>query len=72
MAGAAVQSVLDEFQSKRLLAQYGVPIPHEYKVKSLTEAKKRAVEVGYPIVLKGLPEGVAHKTEAALVHLGIT
>lgn len=66
------RTVLDEFQSKRLLAQYGVPIPHEYKVKSLTEAKKRAAEVGYPIVLKGLPEGVAHKTEAALVHLGIT
>jgi acyl-CoA synthetase (NDP forming) len=70
--GEKKRTVLDEFESKRLLAQYGVPIPREYKVKSLAEAKKKAAEIGYPIVLKGLPEGVTHKTEAALVHLGIT
>jgi acetyltransferase len=63
--------VMDEDAAKRLLAARGVPAAREARVTSLAAAKKAARAVGYPVVLKGLAPGVAHKTEAGLVHVGI-
>lgn len=63
--------VMDEFAAKRLLAEYGVPIADEELTHSLDETLAAADRLGYPVVLKGLPPNVAHKTEAGLVHLGL-
>ena len=63
--------VMDEHAGKRLLAGFGVPIASERLVRSLAEAETAAREIGYPVVLKGLAPGVAHKTEAGLVHLNL-
>ncbi|MBN1948011.1 MAG: acetate--CoA ligase family protein [Bradymonadales bacterium] len=63
--------VLDEFSAKSLLARFGIPVCRERKVQSLDEAFLAAGEIGYPVVLKGLPQGVAHKSEAGLVQLHI-
>lgn len=38
---------------------------------ALDEALAAADRLGWPLVLKGLAPGVAHKTEAGLVHLGL-
>ena len=63
--------VWDEHDSKRLLAEWHIPVVEEKLVGSLTEARKEALKLGYPVVLKGLLPGEVHKTESGLVHVGI-
>jgi acyl-CoA synthetase (NDP forming) len=61
--------VLDEAESKSLLARCGVPVPSARVVPSAGEAVAAAEELGYPVVVKAL--GVAHKTEAGGVRLDL-
>jgi acyl-CoA synthetase (NDP forming) len=61
--------VLDEAESKGLLARSGVPVPPGRVVGSVEDAAAAAEELGFPVVLKAL--GVAHKTEAGGVQLGL-
>jgi len=61
--------VLDEAESKRLLARWGVPVPAARVVHSAGEAAAAAGELGYPVVAKAL--GVAHKTEVKGVRLDL-
>jgi acetyl-CoA synthetase len=61
--------VLDEAESKNLLARCGVPVPSGRVVHSAGEAATAADELGYPVVVKAL--GVAHKTEVGGVRLGL-
>jgi acyl-CoA synthetase (NDP forming) len=63
--------VLNEFDAKRLLAAHGLPITRECRAATLAEATAAANELGYPVVLKGLSDDIAHKTELGLVALGI-
>ncbi len=65
------REVWDERQSKRLLADWGIEVVAERPVESLPQALKVAEELGYPLVLKGLPPDQSHKTELGLVHLGL-
>jgi acetate---CoA ligase (ADP-forming) len=64
------QRVLNEFDAKRLLAGHGVAITRECRAATLAEAAAHANEIGYPVVLKGLSDAVAHKTELGLVAMG--
>jgi acetyl-CoA synthetase len=61
--------VLNEAESKNLLARWGVPVPSGRIVASAGEAAAASEELGYPVVVKAL--GVAHKTEAGGVRLGL-
>jgi acyl-CoA synthetase (NDP forming) len=61
--------VLDEAESKDLLARYGVPVPSAQIVGNATQAATAAEELGFPVVVKAL--GVAHKTEVGGVRLGL-
>jgi acyl-CoA synthetase (NDP forming) len=61
--------VLDESESKELLANYGVPIPSGRTVRSVREAVAAADILGYPVVVKVL--GVAHKTDIGGVKLNL-
>jgi len=61
--------VLNEAESKDLLAGYGVPVPAGRVVRSAGEAAEAAGELGYPVVVKAL--GVAHKTDVGGVRLGL-
>jgi acyl-CoA synthetase (NDP forming) len=61
--------VLDEAESKGLLARCGVPVPAARVVGSTEEAAAAAGELGYPVVVKAL--GVAHKTEVGGVKLDL-
>lgn len=58
-----------EFESKRMLAAYGLVIPKSAAVCNPSEAGKAADVIGYPVVLKAL--GVAHKSEAEAVRLNL-
>jgi acetate---CoA ligase (ADP-forming) len=76
-AGASTHSELpqrrtiNEFDSKRLLTAYGVPITRELRVATLAEASKAAREIGFPVVLKVVADEIPHKTELGLVAINL-
>lgn len=61
--------LLPEVEAKWQLAECGLRIPRSKRAASATNARAVAVDVGFPVVLKG--EGVAHKTEAGAVVLNL-
>lgn len=61
--------VLAEAEAKRALAAAGLDVPRAMVADTVDEAVAAAKEIGFPVVLKGM--GVAHKTEAGLVALGL-
>jgi acetyl-CoA synthetase (ADP-forming) len=63
---------LSEFESKRLLATYGVPVVSERLVTTPIEAQAAAEGLGFPVVVKLCGAGLTHKTERRLVRLGIS
>jgi len=62
---------LNEFESKRFLAAYGIPITREAVARSEEEAALKASEIGYPVVLKGSDEAFRHKTDLDLIELNL-
>jgi len=60
---------LSEAESKRVLAQAGVPVLDERVVSTPDDAAAAADEVGYPVVAKLCGDAIAHKTERGLVRL---
>jgi len=63
--------ILDEYESKKILKNWNIPVVEERLVTTMAEAKGTARKMGFPLVLKGLRPGEAHKTELGLVKLGI-
>ncbi|MFW2368018.1 MAG: acetate--CoA ligase family protein [Desulforhopalus sp.] len=61
--------VLDEAESKRLLADYGIVVPPSRVVSNVWEAVEAAEVLGYPVVVKAL--GIMHKTEVKGVRLNL-
>jgi acetyl-CoA synthetase (ADP-forming) len=62
---------LSEYESKRLLAEAGIPVPEERLVDSPHEALRATEALGYPVALKLCGRGIAHKTERDLVRLNL-
>ena len=62
-------NVLDEAESKDLLARNGIPIPASRIIHSSEEAVAAADALGYPVVVKAM--GIAHKTEVGGVRLNL-
>jgi acyl-CoA synthetase (NDP forming) len=74
------RSILDGVPSHRLAAEhearealksYGVTGPRDRIVDSAEAAVAAAVEMGFPIVLKGIVENMVHKSDAGLVKVGL-
>ncbi|MFC1821506.1 acetate--CoA ligase family protein [Thermodesulfobacteriota bacterium] len=61
----------DEYDSKRLLAEWHIPVVTDRIIHSITEAESVVEETGFPVVLKGLLSGEIHKTERGLIHLDV-
>ncbi len=59
---------LTEPESLALLATFGVATVPMAVCASVAEATDAAARIGYPVVLKGIAEGVAHKSDLGLVH----
>lgn len=61
-------ALVDEANSKTMLASWGVPVPHGARCtrESVVSESQR---IGFPITLKGL--GLAHKSEAGAVAVGL-
>ena len=62
---------INEHDSKQVLMNYGVPVTRERLVATLAEARAVAAEIGFPVVLKAVSDGMAHKSDLGLVKLGI-
>jgi acyl-CoA synthetase (NDP forming) len=62
--------VLTEAEAKARLAVHGVAVPRAQTAHSPREAAEAAAALGFPVVLKAM--GIAHKTEAGAVALGLT
>jgi acetyltransferase len=63
------QTALDEYDSKRVLAAYGIPVTAERLVHTVDEAVEAAGALGFPVAVKGCSAEVMHKTEKGLIHL---
>ncbi len=70
-AVARGQKTLSEYDSKRVLAAYGVPVSRETLVSNLTQARAAARKLGYPVVLKACAADATHKTEKGLVAVNL-
>ena len=62
--------MLDEWASKQLLGLYGLQLPGGRCVNK-ADVVEAADEVGYPVVMKGVSDRLAHKTEAGAVMLNL-
>ena len=67
----AIGGVLDERQSKCLLADAGVPVVDEIVVDSASAAAEAIASYGGDAVVKLLTPGVVHKAELGLVRVGV-
>ncbi len=68
---AAGRTLLTEFESKQLLASYGIPTVITRIATSEEEAVQYAGEIGYPAVLKLFSETITHKTDVGGVRLNL-
>ena len=73
IAGARTEgrTILTEFESKQLLAAYGIPVARTVIARTQAEAVAAADEIGYPVVLKLYSETITHKTDVGGVQLNL-
>lgn len=62
---------LDEWQAKRLLAEYGVPVPGGGVAHDEEEAVLLARDLTGPVAIKAVGSHIGHKTEHGLVALNL-
>jgi len=65
------QERLTEFECKRILNCYGIPVTNEALATSSDMAVKQARELGYPVALKIQSGQILHKTEAGGIRLDL-
>ena len=68
---AAGRTTLSEYESKQLIAAWGVEVTREVRASSAEDAVKAAERLGYPVALKVDSPDILHKTEAGAVRLGV-
>jgi acyl-CoA synthetase (NDP forming) len=62
---------LSESESKQLLVGYGVPVVKEIVAKDIDDAVRAAIDLQFPVVLKGNGATLTHKSDRGLVRLGL-
>jgi acetyltransferase len=65
------REVLTEFESKKFLEAYGIPVVNTFIAKTEKEAINHANKIGYPVVMKILSHSITHKTDVNGVLLNI-
>jgi len=66
------QSALSEYDSKRFLSRYGIPVSREVIAGDADSAAAEAVKIGFPVVLKASGPKLFHKTELGGIALNLT
>ncbi|TVP60438.1 MAG: GNAT family N-acetyltransferase [Nodularia sp. (in: Bacteria)] len=70
-ARQAQRTILTEFESKQILAAYGIPVVSTCVAQSEDEAVQCAENIGYPVVLKLFSHTITHKTDVGGVQLNL-
>ena len=70
-ARQAQRTILTEFESKQILAAYGLPVVSTCVARSEDEAVECAENIGYPVVLKLFSHTITHKTDVGGVQLNL-
>lgn len=65
------QPALSEYESKKLLSLYGIPVAREKLSRSADEAVSAAADLGFPVVLKGCSPELMHKSERGCIELNL-
>ena len=65
------RTILTEYESKQLLAAYGIPTVRTEIAMNADEATAIAGDIGYPVVLKLYSETITHKTDVGGVQLNL-
>jgi acetyltransferase len=65
------RTLLTEYESKKVLAAYGIPITDTELASSPEAAVAAAEEIGYPVVAKLLSRTITHKTDVGGVCLNL-
>jgi succinyl-CoA synthetase beta subunit len=63
---------LSETESRKVLEGYGIPLVESRTAQSVADAAQAAEELGFPVVVKGTGQDLAHKTESGVVILNLT
>jgi acetyl-CoA synthetase len=64
-------TTFDEVDAKAALAAYGVPVPESALAATPEEAATVAARLGFPVVLKAVADGLAHKSDVGGVVVGL-
>ncbi|QSV56080.1 MAG: bifunctional acetate--CoA ligase family protein/GNAT family N-acetyltransferase [Dolichospermum sp. UKL201] len=70
-AKTAKRTILTEFESKEILAAYGIPVVAGCIAESADKAVECAENLGYPVVLKLYSQTITHKTDVGGVQLNL-
>jgi acetyltransferase len=65
------RTILTEFESKQVLAAYGIPVAQTIIATDAAAAVKAAGQIGFPVVLKIYSETITHKTDVGGVQLNL-
>jgi acetyltransferase len=65
-------TILNEYDSKRLLSAYGIPTVETRLAQSEAEAVAAAEAIGFPVVVKLHSETITHKSDVGGVRLGLS
>jgi acetyltransferase len=63
------QTALDEYEAKKLLSLYGIPVSKEKLAADLNSALAAADDITYPVAVKVCSREILHKTESGMVFL---
>ena len=66
------QKTLSEYESKRLLAGYAIPVTPEILATTPEEALAAAQKIGFPLAMKACAPHLMHKTESGGVVLNVS
>ena len=70
-AASGARTSLIEFESKAVLARFGLPVTQELLARTADEAAQLSAQIGYPVALKIQSPDVPHKSDAGGVVLNV-
>lgn len=65
------RTTLTEYESKQVLASYGIPVTREILAGERNDFIAAVREIGFPLVLKGCAPNITHKTEQGMVRVDV-
>jgi acyl-CoA synthetase (NDP forming) len=65
------KQMLNEDEAHQLLSSYGIPVVQGTVVRTPEQAVAAGLDMGFPVVLKGIGAALFHKTEQHLVYLNL-